>query len=94
VGIVVKKLHLVSLVGARARLFVLPAPDNTRTPTAAFSHPQAINNRRALITALAICGVLTAISLLVPPFMDNDSSDGFLAWRGTLTWDGKFLYRA
>jgi hypothetical protein len=74
VGIDVKKLNLVSLVGAQARLFVLPAPDNT--------NPQA--NRWALMTALAICGLLTAISLLVPPFIDNDSGSGFLAWRGTL----------
>ena len=34
--------------------------------------------------ALAICAVLTAASLLVPPFIDNDSGNGFLAWRGTL----------
>jgi hypothetical protein len=38
----------------------------------------------ALITALTICAVLTAVSLLVPPFVDNDSGAGFLAWRGTL----------
>jgi hypothetical protein len=38
----------------------------------------------ALITALAICGVLTGISLLVPPFINADSGVGFLAWRGTV----------
>jgi hypothetical protein len=54
------------------------------TATAAFSHPQAINIRPALITALAICGVLTGISLLVPPFINADSGHGFLAWRGTV----------
>jgi hypothetical protein len=54
------------------------------TATAAFSHRQAINIRPALITALAICGVLTGISLLVPPFINSDSGVGFLAWRGTL----------
>jgi len=38
----------------------------------------------AIIAALAICGVLGAISLFVPPFIDWDSANGFLAWRGTL----------
>jgi hypothetical protein len=38
----------------------------------------------ALAAALAICAVLTAVSLLVPPFVYNDSGEGFLAWRGTL----------
>ncbi|MGA7263488.1 MAG: hypothetical protein WBX30_21710, partial [Stellaceae bacterium] len=38
----------------------------------------------ALVAALAISGVLGGISLLVPPFIDWDSANGFLAWRGTL----------
>jgi hypothetical protein len=44
----------------------------------------SVNIRRALITALAICGVLTGISLLVPPFINVDTGHGFLAWRGTV----------
>jgi hypothetical protein len=36
------------------------------------------------IAVLAICGVLGGISLLVPPFIHPDSTQGFLAWRGTL----------
>jgi hypothetical protein len=57
---------------------------NTRTPATALSHPQAINCVPALITTLAICGVLSGISLLIPPFIDWDSANGFLAWRGTV----------
>jgi hypothetical protein len=49
-----------------------------------FSHPRATGTKPALITALAICVILTGISLFVPPFIDNDSGWGFLAWRGTL----------
>jgi hypothetical protein len=52
--------------------------------TATFSHRPSINRVPALIAALAICGVLGAISILVPPFMENDTGYGFLAWRGTL----------
>jgi hypothetical protein len=54
------------------------------TAAAALSHPQAMDCVPALIAALAICGVLTGISLLVPPFIYSDSAHGFLAWRGTL----------
>jgi len=46
--------------------------------------PQTIDWVPTLIAALAICGVLSGISLLVPPFIDWDSANGFLAWRGTL----------
>ena len=60
------------------------APGTTRTATAALSPPQAINCVPALMAALAICGLLGAISLLVPPFINWDSANGFLAWRGTL----------
>jgi hypothetical protein len=48
------------------------------------SHRQTIDRVRALIAALAICGVLGGISLVVPPFINNDSAFGFQAWRGTL----------
>jgi hypothetical protein len=52
--------------------------------TIAPSHRQAVDRVWALITALAISGVLGAISLLVPPFIENDSAFGFQAWHGTL----------
>jgi hypothetical protein len=52
--------------------------------TAALSHLQAIDCVPALIAALAICGVLGGISLVVPPFIYSDSGVGFVAWRGTL----------
>jgi hypothetical protein len=52
--------------------------------TIAGSHRQAIDRVRALIAALAICGVLGGISLLVPPFIEDDSAWGFQAWHGTL----------
>jgi hypothetical protein len=52
--------------------------------TIAGSPRQAIDRVRALIAALAICGVLGGISLLVPPFIEDDSAWGFQAWRGTL----------
>jgi hypothetical protein len=52
--------------------------------TIAPSHRQVIDRVRALIAALAICGVLGGISLLVPPFIEDDSASGFQAWRGTL----------
>jgi hypothetical protein len=48
------------------------------------SHRQAIDRVLALIAALAICGVLGGISLLVPPFIEDDSAAGFAAWHGTL----------
>jgi hypothetical protein len=54
------------------------------TAMASLSDLQAMDCVPALIAALAICGVLTGISLLVPPFIYNDSGRGFLAWRGTL----------
>jgi hypothetical protein len=71
---------------------------NMRAATAVFSHPRATGTKPALITALAICVILTGISLCVPPFIDNDSGFGFLAWRGTLlgaaniTRSGKYHY--
>jgi hypothetical protein len=52
--------------------------------TIAPSHRQAIDRVLALIAALAICGVLGGISLLVPPFIEDDSAVGFEAWHGTL----------
>jgi hypothetical protein len=67
-----------------ARLFVFLASGNTRMMTALLRCQQRIDCVPALIPALAICGVLGGISLLVPPFIDYDSADGFLAWRGTL----------
>jgi hypothetical protein len=80
-GIDIKKLHL----DAWARWFIVPAPGKTRTAPAAFSDDsQTINIRPVLITALAICGVLTTISLLVPPFINADTGHGFLAWRGSV----------
>jgi hypothetical protein len=54
------------------------------TATVAVSHPRAVICAPALIAALVICGVLGGISLLVPLFIDWDSANGFLAWRGTL----------
>jgi hypothetical protein len=57
---------------------------NARAATIAPSHRQAIDRALALIAALAICGVLGGISLLVPPFIEDDSAAGFEAWRGTL----------
>lgn len=71
-------------LGTGARLVVRPASDNTRLATATLSHPQAMNCVPALVAAAIICGVLGGISLLVPPFIDNDSGYGFLAWHGTL----------
>jgi hypothetical protein len=50
--------------------------DNARAAT--------IDRSLALIAALAICVVLGGISLLVPPFIEDDSAAGFEAWRGTL----------
>ena len=52
--------------------------------TIAPSHRQAIDRVLALIAALAICAVLGGISLLVPPFIEDDSASGFEAWHGTL----------
>jgi hypothetical protein len=78
-------LHL----GPWARLFVRPVSGNT--PMAARSHPQAVNRAPAFIAALAICGVLGGISLRVPPFIDNDTGYGFLAWRGTLLGAPNFV---
>jgi hypothetical protein len=52
--------------------------------TIAPSHRQAIDRVWGLMAALAICGVLGGISLLVPPFIEDDSATGFQAWRGTL----------
>jgi hypothetical protein len=69
---------------AWAGLLNFSASGDTPTPMAAISHPQAINIVPALIAALAICGVLGGISLVVPPFIYSDSGVGFLAWRGTL----------
>ena len=46
------------------------------------AHPQTI--MPALVAALTICGMLGWVSLLVPPFIENDTGLGFLAWRGTL----------
>ena len=52
--------------------------------TIAPSRRQAIDRVLALIAALAICAVLGGISLLVPPFIEDDSASGFEAWHGTL----------
>jgi hypothetical protein len=52
--------------------------------TIAPSHRRAIDRVWGLVAALAICGVLGGISLLVPPFIEDDSATGFQAWRGTL----------
>jgi hypothetical protein len=71
-------------LGAWNRLLDSTVKDNIPTPTASLAHPQAINCAPALIAAFAICGVLGGISLLVPPFINSDSGQGFLAWRGTL----------
>jgi hypothetical protein len=65
-----------------------PEPGNTPTATATFSHPQAMDGLPALAAALAICGVLGGVSLLVPPFIHWDSANGFLAWRSTLLGAG------
>jgi len=77
------KKPLVQL-GAWNRLLDSTAKDNIPTPPASLTHPQAINCAPALIAAFAICGALGGISLLVPPFIQWDSAQGFLAWRGTL----------
>ena len=71
-------------LGAWAGLLCFSEPGNTQTATADLSHRQAIDCVPAVIAALAICGMLGGISLLVPPFIDWDSAVGFLAWRGTL----------
>ena len=70
--------------GAWARLLGPSVQGIVPTATAALSHRQAITCVPALVAALAISGVLGGISLLVPPFIDWDSANGFLAWRGTL----------
>ncbi len=71
-------------LGVWAGLLCFSEPGNTRTATGDLSHRQAIDCVPAVIAALAICGMLGGISLLVPPFIDWDSAVGFLAWRGTL----------
>jgi hypothetical protein len=71
-------------LGASARLLCPVEPGITPTPTAELSHPRVINCGPPLIAALAICGVLGGVSLFIPPFIDWDSANGFLAWRGTL----------
>src|SRR5215207_11268029 len=38
----------------------------------------------AVIAALAICALLTIVSLIVPPSMYSDSGWGLLAWRSLL----------
>ena len=70
--------------GAWAKLLGPSVQGIVPTATAALSHRQAITCVPALVAALAISGVLGGISLLVPPFIDWDSANGFLAWRGTL----------
>ena len=76
--------QLLVQLAARASLLDRNSQDKIPTATAALSPPQTINCAPAVIAALAICGVLGGISLLVPPFIDWDSAYGFLAWRGTL----------
>ena len=70
--------------GAWAKLLGPSIQGIVPTATAPLSHRQAITCVPALVAALAISGVLGGISLLVPPFIDWDSANGFLAWRGTL----------
>jgi hypothetical protein len=80
----VKRKRLSPRLSAWRGLRALSAPCDTQTATTAASSPQAMHRAPALIAALAICGVLGGISLLVPPFIQWDSGYGFLAWRGTL----------
>jgi hypothetical protein len=75
-----KFLHLSEKQNASLRNFIR----GKGTASASLSHPRTMDSIPALIAALAICAVLGAISLLVPPFIHNDSGSGFLAWRGTL----------
>jgi len=42
------------------------------------------NPRATMLAAVAICGMLGGLSLLVPPAMYSDEGWGFLTWRGTL----------
>jgi hypothetical protein len=51
---------------------------------AAPPYQRALDYFPALLAAIAICGLLSAISVFVPPFIHWDSGWGFLAWRGTL----------
>ena len=66
------------------RLFEQAILGESRPAAMEVSELQSRSSISALIAALTICAVLTAVSLLVPPFVDNDSGHGFLAWRGTL----------
>jgi hypothetical protein len=81
-------------LGSWARLFLLPASNNTRPSPATFVHPQAIHDAPALIAALTICGVLGGISLLVPPYIETDTAHSLLAWRGTLLGSVNSMIRA
>src|SRR5437868_87194 len=74
-----------SQLGAWAGRLSRSESSETWTRTQACSYSQAANCVPALTVALAICAVLGSISLLVPPFTDWDSANGFLAWRGTLS---------
>jgi hypothetical protein len=56
----------------------------SRSEAGKVPQPVSTDTVSAFIAALTICVVMTTVSLLVPPFIDNDSGDGFLAWRGTL----------
>jgi hypothetical protein len=76
--------YSVMRLGAWTGLRSSSVEDKVQTPTAGFSSPQRIDLLPALIAVVAFCGVLTGISLLVPPSMYSDSGFGFLAWRGTL----------
>ena len=73
-------------LGSWAGLLGPSAPGNTRTATAALSPPQTINCVPALLAAFAICGLLGAISLLVPPFINWDWL--MASWLGAgLCWE-------
>jgi hypothetical protein len=77
-------MKLLAQFAAQAGPVSRSEPSEARATTLAFSHAQAVGCIPALIVALAICGVLGGISLLVPPFISWDSANGFLAWRGTV----------
>src|SRR5262249_51513488 len=72
------------LLGAWAQQLSSAALLDKWNAGAPFVDPHEIKCAPALIAALVICGVLSAVSLLVPPFVNWDSANGFLAWRGTL----------
>jgi hypothetical protein len=65
--------HTFSTTGPLDAIICPPASNSTQTPAATLLPSQAIDGVLALIAALALCGVLGGISLLIPPYIDIDN---------------------